>query len=183
MEEITLNFIFEQIEIKIQCQKNEYMREIFKKFAIKIGKDINNLYFLANGNKVNEELKLEEIKNLKIILVYEFKEKENDNNVKKLSNEIICPICFESCIMNFEEYKIKLNQCDKRHQISNIFLNEFGDMQMINESKLLCNNCNKSKLEISYNKLYKCCNCLINLCPLCKAKHIKNNTDHLIIDY
>ena len=79
MEEITLNFIFEQIEIKIQCQKNEYMREIFKKFAIKIGKDINNLYFLANGNKVNEELKLEEIKNLKIILVYEFKEKEKDN--------------------------------------------------------------------------------------------------------
>ena len=183
MEEITLNFIFEQIEIKIQCQKNEYMREIFKKFAIKIGKDINNLYFLANGNKVNEELKLEEIKNLKIILVYEFKEKKRDNNVKKLSNEIICPICFESSIMNFEEYKIKLNQCDKRHQISNIFLNEFGDMQMINESKLLCNNCNKSKLEISYNKLYKCCNCLINLCPLCKAKHIKNNTDHLIIDY
>ena len=166
-------------------QKNEYMKEIFMKYAIKIGKEINNIYFLANGNKINEELKLEEMKNINNILVYEIKDEEQDKNKnnKIQSKEIICPICSENCIMNFNEYKIKLNQCDNRHEISNLLLNEFRDTQMINESKIICHKCNKNKLEISYNKLYICCECNIYLCPICKIEHNQGNKEHTIIDY
>ena len=46
MDYVILNFIFNQEELNIQYKKNEYMKEIFSKFAIKIGKDINNFNFL-----------------------------------------------------------------------------------------------------------------------------------------
>ena len=64
METIILNFIFNGEEIKIQCKKGEYMKEIFKKYVIKINKDIKELYFLFKGGKINEELKLEEIQDI-----------------------------------------------------------------------------------------------------------------------
>ena len=181
MDDLILNFIFEGQILKMQCKKNECMKEIFKKYATKIGKQINNIYFLANGNKINEELKLEEIKDINNILVNEMKEEKQDKIIdnKKQSKDIICPICSESCIINFDEYKIILKQCDNKHEISNLLLNEFYDSQMINESKIVCHKCNKSKLEISYNQLYKCCDCNINICPICKLDH----KDHIVIDY
>ena len=46
MDDLILNFIFEGQILKMQCKKNECMKEIFKKYATKIGKQINNIYFL-----------------------------------------------------------------------------------------------------------------------------------------
>ena len=46
--------------------------------------------------------------------------------------------------------------------------------------KIKCDNCNRNKLEIYNNQIYKCCKCNINLCPLCKSNH---NKEHKIIDY
>ena len=188
MEKIILNFIFNEKEIKLQCNKNEYMKDIFKRYLKIIEKDIKDVYFLFNGNIINKELKLDEIngiKNNNKIIVSEIKEREQDKNKdnKKHIKDIICPICSESCIINFDDYKIKLNQCKNGHEMSNILFNEFKDVQNINESKLKCCICNKSKLEIPYNKLYKCCNCNFYLCPICKLEHNKVNNEHIIIDY
>ena len=186
--DIILNFIFNGEKLKMQCKKDDYMKDIFKKYSLKIGKDIKDIYFLFNGGQINEELKLKEINgidNNNAILVDEIRDKNQNKKEenKKQSNDIICPICSESCIINFDEYKIKLNQCNNGHEISNILFNEFKDTQIINESKIICNKCNKSKSEISHNKLYKCCNCHIYLCPICKLKHNNENKDHIIIDY
>ena len=60
----------------------------------------------------------------------------------------------------------------------------YNDFQKINESTIKCQNCNKNKNETNGNIFYKCCECNINLCPLCKIGHEKNvNKNHLILDY
>ena len=52
-------------------------------------------------------------------------------------------------------------------------------MQKIDISKTICNKCYKNNININ-EELYKCNECNINLCPLCKYKHDKN---HNIINY
>ena len=87
-----------------------------------------------------------------------------ENKLKHL-NYIICPSCYGNSIINFNNYKIKLNKCDKGHSL-NISFSEFNDLQNIDESKLLCKNCSKNKQEIQNNKFNYCGNCNCNLCPL-----------------
>ena len=50
----------------------------------------------------------------------------------------------------------------------------------IDESKIKCDKCQKTKDKIYQNKLYICINCKINLCPLCQSTH---DDSHYIIDY
>ena len=186
MNSITLNFLYNGTITKVQCKANEYMKDIFKRYLIKINKDKNDVYFIYNGNKINDELKLEEIKNkdkdneIKI-LVNDINSEINKNKIiLKKSKDIICPECGEICIMDINDYKIILNKCINKHCMQNILLGEFNDSQNINELNILCNNCNKNKNEIHDNQLYKCYQCKINLCPLCKLKH---NKEHTLIDY
>ena len=185
MSDIILDFIYNENLIKIQCQRNEYMKDIFKRYLIKINKDKDDIYFMCNGNKINEELKLEEINNkdneIKI-LVNNINEKkiENEEEVLKKYKDIICPECGEICLFNIKDYKIILNKCIHNHCIENILLDEYNDCQKNNELNILCSNCNKNKKEIYNNQFYKCCNCKINLCPICKVNH---NKEHILIDY
>ena len=183
MEEISLKMLYKNQEVMIQCKRDEYMKDIFKKYENKINKDIKHLIFLYNGNLINENLKLEQINkenNEIIILVEELNNKNNYQEKIIESKDIICPHCGENCIINFNEYKISLSKCDNMHKIENIRLNEFQNLQKINESKIICNICNAKKAEVFDNKFFKCFNCNKNLCPLCKLKHIK---EHIIIDY
>ena len=54
-------FIFKGNEISIHCNRNENMNDIFKRICIKLQKNINNLYFLYNGQVINKSSKLENI--------------------------------------------------------------------------------------------------------------------------
>ena len=54
----SINFSFEGVTYKVQCSKEEKMENICKKFAIKIEKDINILYFIYNGSIINLSLNL-----------------------------------------------------------------------------------------------------------------------------
>ena len=53
-------FIFEGQRVEIQCKNEDRMRDICIKLAIKIDKNINNLYFLYDGKMINLELKYKE---------------------------------------------------------------------------------------------------------------------------
>ena len=182
MEVVILNFNYKGHDIKIQCKRNEYINDIFKRYSIKINKDIINIYFIYNGNIIkNNNIKLGEINNKDKdinILVYDINNNNNERINEREYKDIICPYCGENCLIEIKDYKINLNKCDNKHNINNILLDEYNNTQVIDEIK--CNNCNKNKLEIYNNKIYKCCNCNINLCPLCKSNH---NKDHIIIDY
>ena len=186
MSSIILNFLFNGKITKIQCKTNEYMKDIFKRYLIKINKGLNDVYFIYNGNKIQNELKLEEIKNKDKdneinILVNHINEENNDiKKILKISKDIICQECGDICIMDIKDYKIILNNCINKHSIKNILFSEFNDLQKINELNILCDNCNKNKNEIHNNQLYICYKCKINLCPLCKLKHKR---EHILIDY
>ena len=87
------------------------MKDIFKKYESKIGSDITNLFFIYNGNKINEELMFEEIinssdikENTINILVFEKNEQIKKENIMK-SKEVICPTCKDNVLINIKNIK------------------------------------------------------------------------------
>ena len=95
-------FIFEGQRVEIQCKNEDRMRDICIKLAIKIDKNINNLYFLYDGKIINLELKYKEIinsinRNEMNILVYE---KEG----------IICPKCGENINIDINEKEDEIKE-------------------------------------------------------------------------
>ena len=90
-------FSFNGIQTSIQCFKEDKMATICKKFATKIDADINSLYFLYGGIKINLDLSFDQLanpidksSNSMNILVYQF---ENE--------QFICPKCGEK--MKFDK--------------------------------------------------------------------------------
>ena len=181
MSEIT--FIYKGNEIPIQCSKGEKMKDIMERLSNKINISKNDIYGLYNGKILDEELKEDQIRkdenNKKIILIYEYDKSTVVNNIIK-SNEVICPRCNENCLIKIKDYKIVLYNCKDNHETI-IPINEYEESQKINISNIKCNKCNiKNKGNTFNNEFYKCLNCNINICPLCKSNHDKG---HNIIKY
>ena len=134
MTEVNLDFIYQGNAIKIQRKRNEYMKDILKRYIVKIGKNIKDVYFICNGNKINEQLKLEEINNKENeikILVNDVKDNntENKGKISKKNKDVICPECGNICILDINDYKIKLDKCINNHSKENILLDEYNDLQ------------------------------------------------------
>jgi len=138
---------------------------------------------------VNDNLLLNEIineedkpRNIMNILVNE-NNKTIKKEDKKQSKEIICPKCYENILIKIDKYKISLFNCKNNHEIKNIKLSEYENLENIDISKIICNKCKKKNKSNTYhNEFYRCNICKINLCPLCKSNH-NNNKDHKIINY
>ena len=154
---------------KIQCNKEEKMKEIFNKFIIKTQIDKNLIYFIYSGNNnINEELKFEEIANQEDKIRNKMNIIVNDNNIDKnnisikKSKDIICPICNENIKLYIEDYNIYLYECKNKHEIDNILINEFEETQKIDISKIKCEECKeKNKNETYNNQFYRC-----NICKI-----------------
>ena len=181
-----VEFLLDNIKTIIQCNENEKMKDIIKKFTLKLGKDLNNVNFLYNGNQLNIELTIEQLasnldKERKTLTILVNEEKINITSNLKKSKNIICPNCYENIRMNIKNYKISLYDCKNKHRKHNILFNEFENTQYIDESKIKCEICKNADKSSSYkNKFFICLTCKINICPLCKSIHNKN---HDIIDY
>ena len=183
-----VEFIYNGTKTIIQCNLNEKIKDISKRFKDKINLTNKNINFTYNGNLVlNEELKFEEIVNNEdkirkkmSFIVFDNLIETKDKDIIK-SKEIICPECKENIRMNINEYKINLLKCKNGHNKENILLDEFEETQNINLTDIICNICKNNNKSISYDNIfYKCLTCNINICPLCKSSHDKN---HIIINY
>ena len=89
-------FKFNNTDIKIKCEKNDIMEDIFNKFSSIINKPFDELYFNYNKNSVNYKITLDEL----------IEEEDNINNIEilvytKEKNEMINEI--------YEELKQKYN--------------------------------------------------------------------------
>ena len=186
MAEVT--FDYESLNIDIQCNLNDKMKDIINKFLVKIKKnDQNILYYLYNGSRINEELTFNEQANdydkyrkKMNILVTNDEENKSENEITK-SNDIICPDCNENILINIKDFKINLSQCKNKHTINNILLNIFEETQKIDLSKIICQICNKNNKGNTHNNEFYICNtCNKSICPLCKSIHDKT---HNIINY
>jgi len=186
MAEVIFNY--KGTTINIQCNENDLLSSICKKFSEKSGIDINTIYFLYSSNLLDDKLTFTECANLEDkkrkqmnILVKEKNESNlnlNESIIK--SKDIICPKCFDIAKISLKDYKIKL-KCRNKHISYNILIDEYENTQKMDQSKIICHNCKiKNKGNIYKNELYRCNSCNINLCPLCKSKH---NKEHYIINY
>ena len=103
-----IKFAYEGSNTNIQCDINDKIKDIIKKFLKKINKDENsNLYYLYNGGKINKELTFNEQandldKNRKKmnVLVYNNLEEYKKNN-EIISKDIICLDCKENCLNKY----------------------------------------------------------------------------------
>ena len=165
------------------------MKNIIKKFIQKAGiGENNNIYFLYDGNadiKAKEHLTFLEIANLMdkqqkkmTILVTDSNPKGREIPSVIKSKYIICPICGENIKIRINNFKINLYGCKNGHKINDLSLDEFNETQYINLSKIKCSKCKETKNNTFNNIFYKCSECNINLCPLCKENH-----EHKAIDY
>ena len=119
-------FNYKGVETEIQCNINDKIKEIIKRYVNKVGIDISKVYFIYNGNKIDDNLNLNEIineedKRRKImnILVNENNKTIIKENIIK-SKEVICPKCNENILIKINEYKINLFDCKNNHEINNI---------------------------------------------------------------
>ena len=185
----TVSFTFCGAETKVQCDKTSNMREIIRNFGIKRQIDnVDNLYFIYGGNKLNSDLTFEQAasnidkeNNEMSVLVFQNEDEATKVEGAVKSDNIICPKCKENCIFSIKNYKIRLSDCKNGHDVKNILLDEYEKTQMINENNIKCGKCNKTKFK-SYKKMfYRCLTCKQNTCPLCKKSH--EDQKHKIIDY
>ena len=187
--ELELNFSFEGTSTIIQCNSKDKLSDIFTRFANKAEVSQKSLIFLCYGNTLNGEQKIEEklnqedLKRKKMnILVYkqenEVEERQTIQYFKPL--HLICTKCNENARINLTQYKI-LSKCKNDHFIGNILLHENKAKQKIDMSKIICEVCQRQNKASTFNKIFfRCLNCKINFCPLCKNKH--DNT-HKVINY
>ena len=185
-----VSFVYNGVETIIQGHDSETMKDIIKKFNAKSLININSVFFLYNGEIINEELTINDLPKPNLdtnkisILVYDKNTNisiQNKGLVK--SKEIICPECKQNCLFKFDGVNtINLYGCKNNHE-KEILIEEFENTQNIDASKIICcnyNNCNNNKFK-SYNKqFYRCLTCKNNLCLLCKSTHSQS---HYIIDF
>ena len=185
---VEIEFMYNGINTIIQCNLNEKIKDICKRFIDKANLNNININYTYNGKLViNEELSFEEIANNEdkarkkmSFIVFDNLIEEKEKEIIK-SKDIICPKCKENIRMDINEYKINLLKCKNGHNIENILLDEFEETQNINLTNIICNICKNNNKSVSYNNtFYKCLTCNNNICPLCKPSHDKN---HIIIDY
>ena len=183
-----VKFTYEGNNINIQCNINDKIKDIIKKFLRKIKKENVNLYYIYNGNEINEELtfyeqanQLDKNRKEMNVIVYNnnFKEQYKKNEI--ISKDIICFYCKENCLIDFKNFKITFNKCKNNHNYNDILLNYFELTQTVDLNEIKCDICNNQNKGITHNnEFYICNNCNKNICPLCKSIHDKN---HYIINY
>ena len=180
-------FSHEGINLTIQCNGNDKMKDIINKYSKKISKSNDNLIYLYNGNKINYEKTFNEQANdidknrcQMNVIVDEYDDDKNSKN-EIISKDIICKKCKENALIDIENFKINIYGCKNGHKQNNILLNEFEKTQKIDINKIICNICNKNNKSITHNNEFYICNtCNKNICPLCKSIH---NKKHIIINY
>ena len=109
-----LIFLYNGNETKIQCNKDEKFKEICQRYITKIQIDPDKIYFIYNGNRINDDLNFYEHineedkkRNKMNILVYDINNLNDKENIC-ISDEIICPICKENILINIKDYRINL---------------------------------------------------------------------------
>ena len=109
---IQVNFVFEGQNITIQCNKNEVIKEIFKKFEIKANIGNKSVYYLYNGNKLNDDKNLEEIigNNINInIIVNSINEMKNNSLINNKCCIILNKILYKNKYIFYLSDLCKIN--------------------------------------------------------------------------
>ena len=181
----TVEFNYNEYVRLVQCDYDETLRNICKRYGKKTFIDINTLHFLYLGKEINFELNFSQIasdfdKNRKMMTVTVIDRNMGDLNLVQ-STEIICSECYGSALVDIEKYQIKIHDCKNGHKIGSFLLDEIEENQTIDLTQIKCGKCTVYSKAFTFgNEFYRCNTCKINLCPVCEITHDKN---HNIINY
>ena len=143
MQGANVIFILDGVELPIQCNQNDVMKDICQKYSNKVERNINKLVFLYGGNQLNFNLKFKDVITNK---------DSNEMKVLVYSNEtdeFICPKCGE---------KIKLNT----EKIDNIILSINNLKETIDSAKFILENVIKISTVNNVNVQLKGINIIID---------------------
>ena len=164
----------------IQLKNDAKMSDIFTEFEKKKGSSFNNYDFFHNGNLIdgnNSILELKKFKNDVIIIHVE----------KKVKIIIKCPQCIcNDCILNITDYILSFSGCKYNHNDRRLF-EDFNNSQKIDYTQIICGKCGKNQDEKD-GDFYKCLNCTkINnrtkyFCHECDEQH-KKEYKHKTVKY
>ena len=186
---VEIEFNFNQMITNIQAKLDVPFQDVINKFMQKSLLEPGSVNFLTNGKVINPNESVEshmsnlnkQNKKLKIFVTMSVNDEQNKEEVIVKSKDIICPQCKEPCRIRIENYKIQLYECINGHMTKNITFGDFDKTQKINESQIICDNCKfKNKGNCPGDEFYRCLNCKLNLCLLCKPNH---DPRHNIIKY
>jgi len=179
-----VKILYHGLKTIIEYESNEKMKEIFEKFKTKINMRDKEIVYQYNGKIIKDEnIVISQLTSEKIftILAYDSKDYNvltpNGGNLIN-SDYVICPKCKKSAILEEKDYKLIIYGCQNDHITNNILINDFNNLQEIDYSKIMCQQCHQSY--IYNNEFYQCNKCKIDLCPSCKSSHDNN---HKIINY
>ena len=209
-----LIFYYKGSSFKYQdCEKNSlFKNEMFSE--INPNKTINIIAFplrktkkhppalkLSIENKVQNALvPLNQIKNEEIKTAPKQNEKASSSisNIeekirkpteieKQYFNDILCPYCLTTSIIENDGIKLNIINCENFHRISNITYDRFEEVDTFPNAK--CGACSvyKSQYDTPGVKFYNC-SCGIYLCPECYTRHknhikieLENKNYHCLI--
>ena len=184
---VEIEFNFNQAITNIQAKLDDPFQDVINKFMQKSLLKEGSVNFLVNGKAINPNESVEshmsnfnkQDKKMKIIVI--MYDEQNKEQVIVKSKDIVCPQCKEPCRITTENSKIKLYDCINGHNIEDIKFIDFDNTQNINESQIICDNCKfKNKGNCPVDEFYRCLNCKLNICLLCKPNH---DPKHNIIKY
>ena len=158
MSEANVVFNFNGQNIKIQCKKEEKMKDICERYVFKIQKNLNTLLFIYDGSILKFELSFEEQANSIDRNIREMKVSVYTND----TDEFICPKCGE---------KIELNN----EKLDEIILINNNIKDTINGLKSIIENMIKNSKIDSMNNLLKNINLILNSIN----EDIKKNNDKI----
>ena len=180
-----VEFNYNDIKFIVQCNKEDKMKEVINKFLNKSGKNKKNIFFIYNGQIINEDLifnkcanSLDRNRNYMNVLVLESQIEEVSNLIK--SNYIICPKCYEDAHISLNNFKINISGCKSEHETKNLQLDEFIKTQYKDISNIKCDKCGSLRSDANDFKFFLCLTCQQNLCQKCLDSHDKS---HNIKDY
>ena len=181
---VSIEIDYEQTITKIQAKLDDIFQTVVDSFINKTKLDPDKITFSSNGRIIQMNDIIENImqridkesKSLKVLAISLENTNVQGNNMVyngiQQSNEVICPMCQESCKLEIKNYRIKLYDCKNGHTIENIKFDEYINYQKIDLSKIICNKCTQvNKKDSINNEFYKCYTCNMNLCPMCRINH------------
>ena len=181
-----VNFNYNDDTFIIQCNNDDKMKDIISKFFNKLGNNKRNIFFLYNGQIINEELtfdkcanSLDRSRNCINVVVLEGQKRDDESKTVIKSDYIICPICNENAYLSIKDFKINIYGCKSGHKTENLQINELQKTQYIDQSKIKCDMCNSLISEINENKFFTCYICKCNLCPSCKDIHEESHKSNI----
>ena len=176
-----IRFLYCQKDVVIRCKRSELLKDIISLFGTKSKLSVEEFCFLYQNQTINPDLTLAQINNKDeeiLIFVCPNKNKENENKIKE-SDYIKCEKYGVPAIVEFlNDYSITLT--DGKHDKKIIKLYDYNNTQIIDQSKIKCSKCSKSKLDKNKNKFYYCFECKKNFCFICQSSHKKHKN---IVDY